>query len=397
MQQSLQIKDLADIKGGKRLPKGTLYSDTKTKHPYLRVCDFQNRSINTNELKYISEITHEKISRYTISEDDIYISIAGTIGLVGSIPKYLNGANLTENAAKIVINKPSLITRDYLIWYLQTAGQTAIANQTKSTSQPKLALFRIGELTIPLPPLSEQKRIAAILDKADAIRRKRQQAIELANEFLRSVFLDMFGDPVVNPKGWEVKPITEIASIITGYAFKSKEYIDPSDQSVRLCRGINTLTGYFSWKDTAYWPKSDITGLEDFLLAQGDVILALDRPWISSGLKVCIWEKNQDDTYLVQRVARLRPIEPIYTDFIYACIKSQTFQQHCCPTETTVPHISPVELRSFSIPLPKKELIEKFHRIVSAVHSSKNKLANSELSANEFYQSLSQNAFAGKL
>src|SRR5690606_8512366 len=65
---------------------------------------------------------------------------------------------------------------------------------------------------IPLPPLPEQKRIAAILDKADAIRRKRQQAIQLADEFLRAVFLDMFGDPVTNPKGWDVKRIEEVAA-----------------------------------------------------------------------------------------------------------------------------------------------------------------------------------------
>ena len=64
---------------------------------------------------------------------------------------------------------------------------------------------------IPLPPLPEQKRIAAILDKADAIRRKRRQAIKLADDFLRATFLDMFGDPVTNPKGWEVKELLTIS------------------------------------------------------------------------------------------------------------------------------------------------------------------------------------------
>ena len=64
--------------------------------------------------------------------------------------------------------------------------------------------------TLYLSHPEEQKRIAAILDKADAIRKKRQQAIELADQFLKSVFLDMFGDPVTNPKGWEVKPAKSI-------------------------------------------------------------------------------------------------------------------------------------------------------------------------------------------
>lgn len=68
----------------------------------------------------------------------------------------------------------------------------------------------MAEFEIPLPPLAEQKRISAILDKADSIRRKRQKAIQLADEFLRAVFLDMFGDPVTNPKGWEVKTVAEL-------------------------------------------------------------------------------------------------------------------------------------------------------------------------------------------
>jgi type I restriction enzyme S subunit len=68
---------------------------------------------------------------------------------------------------------------------------------------PRVSMKIFWEHEIPLPPLEEQKRIVTILDKADAIRQKRQQAIALADDFLRSVFLDMFGDPVTNPKGWE--------------------------------------------------------------------------------------------------------------------------------------------------------------------------------------------------
>ena len=72
----------------------------------------------------------------------------------------------------------------------------------EGAAQPGVNSSKLKELEIPLPPLPEQKRIAAILDKAAAIRRKRQQAIQLADDFLRAVFLDMFGDPVTNPKGW---------------------------------------------------------------------------------------------------------------------------------------------------------------------------------------------------
>ncbi|MUK61560.1 restriction endonuclease subunit S [Aliivibrio fischeri] len=90
------------------------------------------------------------------------------------------------------------------------------------SAQPKLNKKNLDSIKIPLPPLEKQKRIAAILDKADAIRQKRKQAIELADEFLRSVFLDMFGDPVSNPKGWEVKLISEIAEVQGGLQVSKK-------------------------------------------------------------------------------------------------------------------------------------------------------------------------------
>lgn len=75
----------------------------------------------------------------------------------------------------------------------------------------------------PLPPLPEQRRIAAILDKADAVRRKRQQTLDLADDFLRSAFLDLFGDPVTNPKGWPIKKLGDIAQKIT-----DGEHLNPS-------------------------------------------------------------------------------------------------------------------------------------------------------------------------
>lgn len=255
----------------------------------------------------------------------------------------------------------------------------------------------IGNIEIPLPPLPEQKRIAAILDKADTIRRKRQQAIQLADDFLRAVFLNMFGDPLTNPKGFRKGPITELADIITGNAFKSDEYVSDSEVAVRLCRGTNVLTSYFDWSDTAYWPKDQLDGLEKYLLSSGDVILAMDRPWISSGLKVCIFSDQEVDTYLVQRVARLRPKESMFSEYIYSCIKSKAFESHCCPTETTVPHISPVELRGYEVLIPDKKTLANYHVTVRKIRSALAGMRDAASYAGYAFDSLSQKAFFGKL
>ena len=99
----MAIKELADVKGGKRLPLGGKFADKKTPHPYIRVLDFKDNTVDSKNLKYISEEIQRKINRYTISHNDLYISIAGTIGLAGLIPRALDGANLTENALNYAI------------------------------------------------------------------------------------------------------------------------------------------------------------------------------------------------------------------------------------------------------------------------------------------------------
>lgn len=114
----LKIGEFGKVKGGKRLPKGESYADHTTNHPYVRVIDMVKHSVTIPALVYLTQATHEKISRYTISSKDVYISIAGTIGQVGAIPDSIDGANLTENAAKIVLNEGAPVDRDYLIWYL---------------------------------------------------------------------------------------------------------------------------------------------------------------------------------------------------------------------------------------------------------------------------------------
>jgi len=166
------IGSLADVKGGKRLPKGKSLIEEKTNHPYIRVTDFKDQSVNMSKVKFIDEDTFSSIKNYTISCKDIYVSIAGSIGKVGVVPDELDDANLTENAAKITnING---VSKEYLLYTLLTdLAQEQMGRATVSTTQAKLALCRIETVCIPLAPIAEQKRIVdtivdlfADLDKA---------------------------------------------------------------------------------------------------------------------------------------------------------------------------------------------------------------------------------------
>jgi type I restriction enzyme M protein len=163
-QNSLEISDFADVKGGKRIPKGYSFSMTKTEYPYIRVADFSNGTINQNSLNYINEKNFNIIKQHTISINDIYISIAGTIGLVGIIPLELNNTTLTENAAKITNINSKIIGQKYLYYLLLSKDvQLQIKNKTKTLGVPKLALKRIGTIKIPiLNTINQSKMVKKI-------------------------------------------------------------------------------------------------------------------------------------------------------------------------------------------------------------------------------------------
>lgn len=176
----VKVGTISKVKGGKRLPKGRTFLEEKSDYPYIRVTDFDNESICIENVKYIDSDTHMMIKNYTISSADIYISIAGTIGKVGIIPEELEGANLTENAAKITdINGAYQL---YLMLFLKSeVAQNQMKDSTISTTQPKLALFRIEDILLPLPPFSEQQRIVnrieSLFAKLDEAKQKAQDAL----------------------------------------------------------------------------------------------------------------------------------------------------------------------------------------------------------------------------
>lgn len=161
-----RLGEICDIKGGKRVRNGYKLLKTPTKHIYIRVTDMKSGSISKNDIHYIDEKMFEAIKQYTISKRDLYITIAGTIGEVGEVPEMFDGANLTENAAKFVFNN-ELISRSWLRNILSSKhSQLQFLDKTKKvTAQPKLALTRIATTLIPLPPLNEQKRIVAEIEK----------------------------------------------------------------------------------------------------------------------------------------------------------------------------------------------------------------------------------------
>ncbi|MYF63797.1 MAG: restriction endonuclease subunit S [Rhodothermaceae bacterium] len=153
------LYDFALVLGGKRLPAGASFSTENTGNIYIRVTDMKDGSISTENLQYISDDVRDRIAKYTIDREDLYITIAGTIGDVGEVPRHFHGQNLTENAAKIVFRE---VDKKFLLLVLRSGDvQEQFQENIKQMAQPKLALKRISGARVPIPPLAEQHRIVA--------------------------------------------------------------------------------------------------------------------------------------------------------------------------------------------------------------------------------------------
>ena len=158
------IDSICQVKGGKRIPAGRKLTTEDTGYKYLRVSDMKDRGVDLNHIMYIEKDIYEQIKKYTISCNDIYITVAGTIGRVGIIPIELDGINLTENADKLVLNFSYVDQKWMLLALSSEFVQNQIRAVTTKVGQPKLAIKRIEALLIPLPSLDEQRRIVARLE-----------------------------------------------------------------------------------------------------------------------------------------------------------------------------------------------------------------------------------------
>lgn len=190
-----RLGEVCDIKGGKRVPNGYKLKTTPTPYIYIRVTDMKNGTIDNSDIHYIDEEVYQGIKRYTISKDDIYMTIVGaTIGKCGLVPEKFNGMNLTENAAKIVLFS---INKMFLLNCLNSRFcQDQFIDKTKQVAVQKMALNRFSSTLISLPPVAEQKAIAEKVDRLMNIIDQLEQQIkhrkQLAEDLMQTVLREAF-------------------------------------------------------------------------------------------------------------------------------------------------------------------------------------------------------------
>lgn len=235
-----RLSDLASIKGGKRLPKGYFLTQKPNSHPYIRVSDMKHGSINLDNVLYVPDSTFPLIKNYLIYKEDIFISVAGTLGIVGKIPLQLDGANLTENADRICEIK---IDRDYLLHYLMFDKIQKLIDSIKTVgAQPKLDLCRVEKFLIPVPSLlNEQLAIAEVLSDVDKLIESLKQLISKKQGIKTATMQQLFTGKKRLPgfsEEWKKKKLGDICDIRKGDLIT--EFSSRDGEIPVIAGGINT-------------------------------------------------------------------------------------------------------------------------------------------------------------
>ena len=238
----------------------------------------------------------------------------------------------------------------------------------------RLRLYSNQFLDIPLvmPPIEEQRRIVEFLDRKtaeiDQSIAQKQSLIELLKE-QKAILLDRAVTKGLNldvpmhnsgiewleqsPKNWTKVKLKHCIDLLSGFAFKSNFYSN-NEEDIPLLRGVNINPGIIRWEDTTYWSKDKTNELTGYLLQEGDIVLGMDRPWISSGIRVARVKFQDLPCLLLQRVARIRAIAPLTQKYLELILTSEGFHAYFEPmlTGISVPHISPEQIKNFEFFVP---------------------------------------------
>ncbi|HYF68753.1 MAG TPA: restriction endonuclease subunit S [Ohtaekwangia sp.] len=386
--KEFRLTDICDFQGGTQPPKEEWVNEPRD--GYVRM--LQIRDFTQDKADHVGYVKDTK-KLNKCNRDDILIGRYGA-----SVGKILTGLDGAYNVAIIkTIPNEKILTKRYLYYVLTGTGfQNFILNIGSRAAQAGFNKDDLSFFKLHIPTsLTDQEKIVDVLERAGNLISQREKSLALLDEFLIMKFLEMFGDPLINDKNWPIKELGQLASVLTGYPFKSAEYTD-DETGIRLCGGLIIMPNTINWQESRKWPKDRIEGLENYFLQKKDIVMAMDRPWISSGFKIGQITDEGIPSLLIQRTARIRGIK-VNQQYLYFSLRNRAFELHCRPTETTVPHISPRDITSYKLMCPPLFLQEKFSNVVEQAEKIKFAYQKSLSELSELYDSLNQKALKGEL
>lgn len=363
----------------------------------IRITNVQKGKIVDNDPKLYPFSELKNLDNYKISEGDIMMSLTGNVGRVGKFPKEFLPAYINQRVCRIMPKTENLDT-NYLFHFLNSdIFENDAVRNSAGAAQLNLSTNWLAEYEIPIPNLATQQKIAAILDKADELRQYNQQLIEKYDALTQSLFLDMFGDPVKNEKGWEVEKLGLLGEFKNGLNYSK------SDNGI-----IIKILGVSDFKD--FWQISDYKSLslievetlpsDGFLLENGDLLFVrsngnkdlVGRCLVAypNGEKVtfsgfCIrFRKNTlslNEMYLVQLMRN-----KLFKKYIFKNGRGANIQ-----------NINQELLSNVEIQLPPITLQNQFAERVAVIETQKQQAQEALAKSEALFQGLLQQAFKGEL
>ena len=362
---------------------------------FLRITDIQDGAVDWENVPWC-ECDNRSASDARLKAGDIVFARTGaTTGksfLIRECPtdsvfaSYLIRVRVGESA------EPRFVSH-----FFQTPNYWAqITKSARGVAQPGVNATTLKGLEIPLPPLTEQRRIADVLDRAEALRAKRRAALAELDSLTQSLFLDLFGDPATNPKGWPKVELGEVVKLVGGYAFKSEDFADEGNAVVR----ISNLTGDgIDLTDIARIPDAKLGKGAGFKIQPGEILIAMSGA--TTGKLGVVPLELGEDLYLNQRVGnyRIRDTERIQRDFLLGLLRSSFYQRFLWQLAAGVaqPNVSGWQLESAVVPLPPIPLQREFARRVTAVEALKTAQRASLAELDALFATLQHRAFKGEL
>ncbi|WP_114964072.1 restriction endonuclease subunit S [Tritonibacter mobilis] len=253
---------------------------------------------------------------------------------------------------------------------------------------------------VPLPDIDTQKSIADFLDRETAridqlIEKKHRLVALLRERSLSAIEKAVSADASLSKLGHHVR-------ILPGYAFASASF-STNDEDIRLLRGANVSPGRVRWDDVVYWPKDEIGGLDRFQLEVGDIVMGMDRPWISGGIRVAEITKRDVPALLLQRVCKIIPLKTLSKEFLKLLLSSKKFLGYFEPelTGVSVPHISGDQIAGFKfayLPLAQQdERARACHKVLKSNDAIIERAEQSISGLQEFRSALITAAVTGQI
>lgn len=361
-------------------------TDQDTGSKFLRITDIRQGKINWDDVPFC-ECSESDAKKYELQDGDIVFARTGSVGntclIRNDSPK---GSVFASYLIRIRPNK-EVIDPEYLAYYFQTPEYwRQIDVGSVGAIQGGLNATKLSELKLPLPPLTEQKRIASLLARADRLRSLRRTARELGESLLQSVFLEMFGD---GRGKWKKEKLGDLCSLIRDGTHVTPTYVPAGIPFVTV---KNMVTGKLDFSDTKFISEEEHKYISKVVKPErGDILVSKDG---SIGIP-CPVDTDAEFSIFVS-VALLKPIQKqINTDFLTYQIGSKAVQDQIQNSikGIAIRHLHLEDFKRLEIIVPPLNLQEEFASVVAQVEQMRARQAEGERQAQGLFEALLGEAF----